>query len=87
MDSALDRFLYVIAFAVGGLHVTIDSRKPFNPILGETYQAEYPSGTEVYMEQTSHHPPISHWEMIGEGYTHYGRAGYSASLRGNALKA
>ena len=39
--------------------------KPLNPILGETYQAFGQDGTKVYMEQTSHHPPRSHF--IAEG--------------------
>lgn len=33
--------------------------KPFNPLLGETYQASYEEGTRVYWEHTSHHPPIA----------------------------
>lgn len=39
--------------------------KPLNPILGETYQAYGADGTKLYMEQTSHHPPRSHF--IAEG--------------------
>lgn len=40
--------------------------KPFNPILGETYQAEYSGGVRVYAEQISHHPPISSWQMMDD---------------------
>ncbi len=41
------------------------SGKPFNPILGETFQGEYPSsGTRVYAEQISHHPPTSAWQLV-----------------------
>lgn len=32
--------------------------KPFNPILGETFQG-YIGGIPIYIEQISHHPPIS----------------------------
>ena len=39
--------------------------KPRNPILRETYQAFGQDGTKVFMEQTSHHPPRSHF--IAEG--------------------
>ena len=35
--------------------------KPFNPILGETFQAFYSDGTVIDIEHTSHHPPISHF--------------------------
>jgi hypothetical protein len=41
--------------------------KPFNPILGETYQT-FIDGCPVYGEQISHHPPISSLLMIGRGY-------------------
>ena len=38
--------------------MTLPQRKPFNPILGETYEAFWPNGTKIYAEHTSHHPPI-----------------------------
>jgi hypothetical protein len=45
--------------------------KPFNPILGETYQTII-DGCPVYGEQISHHPPISAVFMKGRGYKIYG---------------
>lgn len=39
--------------------------KPLNPILGETYQAFGADGARIYAEQTSHHPPISHFIVDG----------------------
>jgi hypothetical protein len=39
--------------------------KPLNPVLGETYQAKCADGADLFVEQTSHHPPISH--MLVEG--------------------
>ena len=42
-------------------------KKPFNPILGETFEF----ATEDYRyiaEQVSHHPPISAYEFEGQGY-------------------
>ena len=50
--------------------------KPLNPVLGETYQAKSPDGAMVYMEQTCHHPPVSHMLVEGpEG--RYRVSGYS----------
>lgn len=46
--------------------------KPFNPILGETYQG-WIAGCPVYCEQISHHPPISAFYFVGRGYTISGR--------------
>ena len=39
--------------------------KPLNPILGETFQAFGADGTRLFLEQTSHHPPRSHF--LAEG--------------------
>ena len=48
-------------------HVYQSWRKPFNPILGETWQAQLSDGTVVFMEQMSHHPPVTAFHMIGAG--------------------
>jgi hypothetical protein len=83
----------VIAFSISGLHQTLTCLKPFNPILGETYEAEFihrdPTlNAEVFVEQISHHPPITAWEVrsVSGDFYYTGQAGYSASMRGNALK-
>jgi len=62
-------------------------RKPFNPILGETYQASYPDGTQIYLEQISHHPPISAFQMFGPGETYqlWGYHDFRASFRPNSI--
>ncbi|RHY32990.1 hypothetical protein DYB32_001997 [Aphanomyces invadans] len=46
----LDRLQHVMAFVVAGLHFCVGQSKPFNPILGETYQSTFPDGTSVYLE-------------------------------------
>ena len=62
----VERMKNVITFVIAGLHQTIlCQKKPFNPILGETFQAEFADGTLIFLEQTSHHPPVSHWEVLG----------------------
>jgi hypothetical protein len=88
-SDPVGRFTTVIGFVLGGLHATCKAKKPFNPILGETYQAEYASGTKVFCEQTSHHPPVSHFEVYGPSdapFVFSGCAAWSASLRGNSVK-
>ncbi len=35
--------------------------KPFNPIIGETYQGYWPDGSSIFCEHTSHHPPITNF--------------------------
>lgn len=41
--------------------------KPFNPILGETLEATI-GGIPFYMEQISHHPPISYFYMKNDKF-------------------
>lgn len=84
----VERMKLVITFAIAGLSNTCTPKKPFNPILGETYQATFEDGTEIFCEQTSHHPPISNWELVGPGnmYTFYGSGELLASFRGNSIK-
>lgn len=57
----LERFKNVVTFAIAGLHNPCKQLKPFNPILGETYQATWADGSEIFLEHTSHHPPISNF--------------------------
>ena len=58
-DSA-DRMLYVAAFAASEYASTIGRvAKPFNPLLGETYEyVRKDKDYRFFIEQVSHHPPI-----------------------------
>jgi len=88
----LERFKFVIAFVYSGLHMTVHSeplKKPFNPILGETYQGHFPDGTQIHCEQTSHHPPITSWLVVGphDAWRLSGSGEWVAAFRGNSIKA
>lgn len=48
---------------IGGLRRQTSTLKPFNPILGETFEGEYSCGARVFAEQISHHPPVSAWQV------------------------
>jgi len=57
-DPAM-RFVYVIAFNIAQYKSSsLRFAKPFNPILGETFEFRTPR-FEYIAEQVSHHPPIS----------------------------
>jgi len=62
-SDSLERMAYVLAFAMTPYSATIGRiSKPFNPLLGETYELEYNDNQKKYRfisEQVSHHPPIS----------------------------
>ncbi|KAG9301527.1 hypothetical protein G9A89_008379 [Geosiphon pyriformis] len=59
--ESTERILYVAAFAMSNYSSTVGRvAKPFNPLLGETYEYVRPDKTFRYIsEQVSHHPPIS----------------------------
>lgn len=59
----LERLKLVATFIVSGMHQVASQRKPFNPILGETYQGVWPDGSKIFVEHVSHHPPISCFEV------------------------
>uniref|UniRef100_UPI00358E7498 oxysterol-binding protein-related protein 6-like isoform X2 n=1 Tax=Myxine glutinosa TaxID=7769 RepID=UPI00358E7498 len=61
-DDPAQRMVLVAAFVVSGLACTAAraGRKPFNPLLGETYECvREDHGFKFHAEQVSHHPPIS----------------------------
>ncbi|EME26957.1 ubiquinone/menaquinone biosynthesis methyltransferase [Galdieria sulphuraria] len=82
----LERFKWVLAFYIAGMHCTCVFMKPLNPILGETYQAQLDSETMIYVEQSSHHPPVTQVLVTGPGYRFYSWVTYSAHFRYNHIK-
>lgn len=55
----IERMKNIVAFVVSGMHMVSTQRKPFNPIIGETYEGLWPDGSRIFVEHISHHPPIS----------------------------
>ena len=60
--------------------------KPFNPILGETFQTKI-GNTEIYMEQTSHHPPIMNFYILNKNFKVYGYEQIEANAGANSITA
>ncbi|KAJ9075215.1 hypothetical protein DSO57_1038180 [Entomophthora muscae] len=60
-QDSLERMLWVAAFAISNYSSTSGrTGKPFNPLLGETFEYVRPDrGYRYVSEQVSHHPPIS----------------------------
>eukprot|EP00879_Flechtneria_rotunda_P000148 GHRR01000215.1.p1 GENE.GHRR01000215.1~~GHRR01000215.1.p1 ORF type:complete len:681 (+),score=269.84 GHRR01000215.1:832-2874(+) len=88
-SNPLERLKLTAAWFVAGLqHVFSSWRKPFNPILGETWQAHLPSGSSIVMEQVSHHPPVTAFHLEGPGglFTFDGLSQPEVSFTGGGLK-
>lgn len=66
--STIDRFLNTVIFGMTNSPLYLEMEKPFNPILGETFQCSI-NGCPAYAEQISHHPPVAAFMLVGRGYT------------------
>lgn len=93
-SSSLERMKYLTSFLVHSFHLNLYSYKPFNPVIGETFQSivKIPDSPElgsinVYAEQTSHHPPILNFLAIHDKYKVYGHRGGSVKGAGNSIVA
>jgi hypothetical protein len=84
----LSRVLYVAAFAVSGYAATEGrTRKPFNPLLGETYEAERPEqGIRFVSEKVSHHPTIVACHCEGRGWRFYGDSNVKSKFWGRSIQ-
>ncbi|XP_055083813.1 oxysterol-binding protein-related protein 3 isoform X2 [Periophthalmus magnuspinnatus] len=61
-QDPFERMVYISTFVVSGYASSYyrTGGKPFNPVLGETYECDRPDkGFRFLAEQVSHHPPIS----------------------------
>ncbi|KAM6460570.1 oxysterol-binding protein-related protein 6 isoform 8-T13 [Liasis olivaceus] len=61
-DDPYERMVLIAAFATSGYASTYyrAGSKPFNPVLGETYECiREDKGFRFFSEQVSHHPPVS----------------------------
>uniref|UniRef100_A0A8C1ZI80 Oxysterol-binding protein n=1 Tax=Cyprinus carpio TaxID=7962 RepID=A0A8C1ZI80_CYPCA len=70
-QDPFERMVYIATFAVSGYassHYRAGG-KPFNPVLGETYECDRPDkGFCFVAEQVSHHPPISACHAESKNY-------------------
>lgn len=78
---------HVMMSNVAYLYPSHNWGKPLNPILGETFQAKLKDGSMVYMEQISHHPPISYilFEGPDEVFRYSGYTEIAVRLRLNSI--
>ncbi|KAM4598578.1 oxysterol-binding protein-related protein 7-like isoform 1-T4 [Polymixia lowei] len=71
-DDPYERMVYVAAFSISGYAWASwrNRYKPFNPVLGETYENHREDrGFRYVSEQVSHHPPVSACHAESENFT------------------
>uniref|UniRef100_A0A6N2KL59 Oxysterol-binding protein n=1 Tax=Salix viminalis TaxID=40686 RepID=A0A6N2KL59_SALVM len=64
------RLVYSASFFVSVYYAFQRTWKPFNPILGETFELANHGGLTFIAEQVSHHPPISAGHAENEHFTY-----------------
>lgn len=85
-NSVLEQMKYTISFFLSSIVLCIQQEKPFNPILGETFQGRI-NGFPIYLEQISHHPAVTYYLMKGKNYWFSGSHEAVANLGANTLIA
>lgn len=86
--NSLMRILNVAAFAVSG-YASTEGRicKPFNPLLGETYEADFPDkGLRFFSEKVSHHPMIVACHCDGTGWRLWGDSNLKSKFWGRSIQ-
>ncbi|KAL8705578.1 MAG: hypothetical protein Q9201_001319 [Fulgogasparrea decipioides] len=86
LDST-ERMVYVAAFAASEYASTIGRvAKPFNPLLGETYEYVRPDkGYRFFIEQVSHHPPIGAAWAEAPRWDYYGESAVKSKFYGKSF--
>ncbi|KAK7280938.1 hypothetical protein RIF29_08517 [Crotalaria pallida] len=84
----LMRILNIAAFAVSGYASTEGRQcKPFNPLLGETYEADYPDkGLKFFSEKVSHHPMVVACHCEGRGWKFWADSNLKGKFWGRSIQ-
>ncbi|KAJ8254475.1 hypothetical protein COCON_G00210870 [Conger conger] len=88
-DDPYQRMVYVAAFSISGYAwAQWRSRyKPFNPVLGETFECvREDRGFRYVSEQVSHHPPISACHAESENFTFWQDQRWKNKFWGKSLE-
>ncbi|KAJ9661900.1 hypothetical protein H2198_001652 [Neophaeococcomyces mojaviensis] len=88
-DDSLERLVYVAGFAASEYASTIGRvAKPFNPLLGETYEYVRPDkGYRFFAEQVSHHPPVGAAYAESARWDYYGESAVKTKFLGKSFDA
>lgn len=86
-SDSIERLVYVAAFAASEYASTIDRvAKPFNPLLGETFEYVRPDKNyRFFIEQVSHHPPIGAAWAESPNWTYWGESAVKSKFYGRSF--
>lgn len=88
VGNSLMRILKVAAFAVSGYASSVARPcKPFNPLLGETYEADFPDRRiRFFAEKVSHHPMLIACHSEGKGWKFWGDSNVKSKFWGQSIQ-
>lgn len=79
------RMVYASTWAISVYYAYQRTWKPFNPILGETYEMTNYNGINFIAEQVSHHPPMSAAHAENEHFSYDCTSKLKSKLLGNSI--
>ncbi|KAA8549281.1 hypothetical protein F0562_000965 [Nyssa sinensis] len=79
------RLVYASSWAISVYYAYQRTWKPFNPILGETYEMANHGGITFISEQVNHHPPMSAGHAENEHFTYDVTSKLKTKFLGNSL--
>ncbi|XP_072992914.1 oxysterol-binding protein-related protein 3A-like [Typha latifolia] len=80
------RLVYASSWAISVYYAYQRTWKPFNPILGETYEMVNHDGIMFLAEQVSHHPPMSAGHAENEHFTYDVSSKLKTKFLGNSVE-
>lgn len=85
--DSIARLVYVAAFAASEYASTIGRvAKPFNPLLGETFEYVRPDKNyRFFIEQVSHHPPVGAAWAEAPQWTYWGESAVKSKFYGKSF--
>jgi hypothetical protein len=86
LTDYMEKFKQTVVFFFISLHTNINQEKPFNSLLGETYQGLI-GNIPIYAEQVSVEPNVGFFYMKGKKYHVEGTFDVHASLGANSCEA
>ena len=87
-NDSTERLVYVAGFAASEYASTIGRvAKPFNPLLGETYEYCRPDlGYRFFIEQVTHHPPVGAAYAESPRWKYYGESAVKSRFYGKSFE-
>lgn len=86
--NPIEKLKWVSVFLVSQFYFSPLQTKPFNPVIGETYQCKI-GDMNIYLEQTLHKPPTGNFYCFDDSHTYkyYGYCSTTATTGANSCKA